>query len=252
MKILALNSSPRTRSQSKTELMLNHLVKGMREAGADVEVVNLREKKINNCIGCFTCWTKTPGKCIHKDDMTDELYPKWLKADIVVYATPLYHFTMNATMKAFIERTLPVAEPFFREHGGRTYHPLRYRHPKVCFLSVAGFPEPEVFNQLSAWVNFVYGQHEILVGEIYRPLAEILDLPFFKEKAEEIYRATEEAGKEIVQNTKISPETTEKITQPIVMDKKDFYEMGNKMWEACIDKGVTPKELLAELKGGIE
>jgi len=62
MKILALNSSPRTGSQSKTELMLNHLVKGMREAGADVEVVNLRKKKINNCIGCFTCWTKTPGK----------------------------------------------------------------------------------------------------------------------------------------------------------------------------------------------
>ena len=78
MKVLAINSSPRGDGQSKTELMLNHLVKGMREAGAEVEVVELRKRKVNNCIGCFTCWTKTPGVCIHKDDMTKELYPKWL------------------------------------------------------------------------------------------------------------------------------------------------------------------------------
>ena len=45
MKILAINSSPRAGNQSKTELLLNHLIEGMQEAGADVEVVNLREKK---------------------------------------------------------------------------------------------------------------------------------------------------------------------------------------------------------------
>ena len=84
MKILAINSSPRSGGRSKTELMLNHLVEGMQEAGADVEVVNLREKNIKNCIGCFTCWTKTPGKCLHKDDMTNELFPKWLEADLEV------------------------------------------------------------------------------------------------------------------------------------------------------------------------
>ena len=46
MKILALNSSPRTGGQSKTEIMLNSLVNGMREAGAEVEIVALREKKL--------------------------------------------------------------------------------------------------------------------------------------------------------------------------------------------------------------
>lgn len=76
MKVLALNSSPRGEGQSKTELMLTHLVKGMHKAGAEVEVVDLRKKSIKQCIGCFTCWTKTPGVCIHKDDMTQELFPK--------------------------------------------------------------------------------------------------------------------------------------------------------------------------------
>ena len=102
MKVLALNSSPRGDGESKTAIMLNSLVAGMQESGAEVEVVALHRKKIRTCDGCFTCWTKTPGTCIHKDDMTRELFPQWLKADLVVYASPLYHFTVNAVMKAFI------------------------------------------------------------------------------------------------------------------------------------------------------
>ena len=94
MKVLALNSSPHGDGESKTELMLNSLVEGMRSAGTEVEVVDLRKKKVNNCAGCFSCWTKTPGTCIHKDDMTQELFPKWLESDLVILASPLYHFTV--------------------------------------------------------------------------------------------------------------------------------------------------------------
>ena len=109
MRVMAINSSPRVGGESKTEAMLDSLVEGMREAGAEVGVFNLKDKKIRPCAGCFTCWTKTPGVCIHQDDMTNELYPEWLKADLVVYASPLYHYTVNSTMKAFIERTLPTS-----------------------------------------------------------------------------------------------------------------------------------------------
>lgn len=49
MQVFAVNSSPRVGDQSKTELMLNHLVEGMRDAGAQVEVFNLRDKKIKHC-----------------------------------------------------------------------------------------------------------------------------------------------------------------------------------------------------------
>ena len=107
MKVLALNSSPRGGGQSRTEWMLNHLVTGMQAAGAEVEKIDLRKKKINYCIGCFTCWTKTPGQCLHKDDMTQELFPKYIAADLVVYATPLYHFTLNAECKIFEQGQTP-------------------------------------------------------------------------------------------------------------------------------------------------
>jgi multimeric flavodoxin WrbA len=70
MKVLAINSSPRSHGISKTGILLDALAKGMREAGAETEIVQLLKKSVRNCIGCYTCWTKTPGICTHNDDMT--------------------------------------------------------------------------------------------------------------------------------------------------------------------------------------
>jgi len=242
MRILALNSSPRSGGQSKTELMLNNLVEGMRDAGADVEVVYLREKTIKNCIGCFTCWTKTPGQCIHKDDMTKELFHKWLESDIVVYATPLYNYAVNATLKVFIERTLPSFEPFFEIHDGRMFHPLRHKNPAAVVLSVAGMPDEDHFNALSAHVNYLLATPgRKLVAEIYRSAAETMTSPFLREKTNDIMDATTQAGRELVQSMKISPETMGRITQPLV-EAQSFAEMANLFWKTCIAEGVTPKE----------
>jgi multimeric flavodoxin WrbA/putative sterol carrier protein len=241
MKILALNSSPRKGGQSKTELMLHHLVGGMRDEGAEVEIVNLREKTVNPCIGCFTCWTKTPGKCIHKDDMTNELFPKWLKSDLVVYATPLYYHFMNAAMSAFRERTLPAVQPFFAFSDGITYHPLRQKVPAVVWLSVCGFPEGSEFDALSDFLNRTRHKDVELVAEIYRPSAERLSSPLFKEQATDILDATTQAGRELVRSVKIAPETMARIRQPMV-DSQSFIVMGNLYWKTCIAEGVTPKE----------
>ncbi|SPF47685.1 Multimeric flavodoxin WrbA (modular protein) [Syntrophobacter sp. SbD1] len=239
MKVLALNSSPRGERVSKTEMLLDALVQGMRDAGAEVETINLRQKKINNCIGCFSCWTKTPGVCALKDDMTGELFPKWLEADIAVYATPLYHYTVNASMKAFIERTLPVLEPFIKTVEGKSFHPMRHNPPKGVVLSVAGFTEPAVFNQLSQYVNFLFGKG--LLAEIYRPAAEMLPWPESAETRESILEATVQAGREIVQSGSISAATLERITQPIG-DFDSFAPMANVFWKTCIQEGVTPAE----------
>lgn len=247
MNILAISSSPRGEGQSKSDLMLGYLVEGMREAGAEVEVVKLRKKKVKPCIGCFTCWTKTPGSCIHQDDMSTELFPKWLAADLVVYATPLYHFLMNAELKAFLERTLPVLQPFFEEgEGGNTRHPLRHAHPRFALLAVAGFPEESVFEQLSFWVRSVYGRHGLLAAEIYRAGAETLTVAALKPKAEAIFGATKQAGRELVETGTVSPETLARITQDIMEDKEAFHKIGNLMWKTCIAEGLTPKEMQAK------
>jgi multimeric flavodoxin WrbA/putative sterol carrier protein len=174
--------------------------------------------------------------------MTRELFPKWLEADLVVHASPLYHYHLNAAMKAFIERTLPVLEPFFLGEDKRTHHPLRSKHPKVVFLSVAGFPEDEIFSQLSAWVQFVYGRAGALVAEIYRPAAETMVETHYENKAKDILAATTQAGKEIVASMQVQPDTMKRIKQAIVEDKALFHKMGNLFWKTCIAEGVTPRE----------
>ena len=241
MKVLALNSSARTEGQSKTELMLRYLIEGMREAGAEVEIVNLRDKKIKVCVGCFTCWTKTPGQCVHQDDMTKELFPKWLAADICIYATPLFHHTINATMKIFIERTLPSLEPFLLESEDRWVHPLRHKQPAVVVLSVAGFPAMSAFNGLTHYVNFLFGEEEgRLLAEIYRPGAEYMDRA--DKMRNDILKATKSAGNELVKFRKVSPETLSRIEQPISNNLTEFAEVANCMWRTCIAEGITRKK----------
>jgi len=66
MKVLALNGSPRMKASS-TYHMLKPLLEGMEEAGAETKLVHIRKLNLEVCIGCYTCWVRTPGKCIHKD-----------------------------------------------------------------------------------------------------------------------------------------------------------------------------------------
>jgi SCP-2 sterol transfer family len=80
-----------------------------------------------------------------------------------------------------------------------------------------------------------------LVAEIYRPAAEIMMHPSFKEIASDILDATTQAGRELVKSMKISDETIARIRQP-VMDSQLFAKTGNVFWKTCIAEGVTPKE----------
>lgn len=250
MRVLALNSSPRTKKQSKTEMMLTPLVEGMRESGAEVEVVALRHKTIQNCIGCFTCWTKTPGKCILDDDMSRELLDKWISADLAVYASPLYNYGITASMKVFIERTLPSMQPFFEfTESGRMYHPVRTRVPAAAILSVAGMPDEDHFNALSAHFNYLFSSPgRRLAAEIYRPAAEAMPQPPLRAATEDILAATKQAGRELAENMEISPETLSRITRPLV-PAKDFAKLANAFWQTCIDQAITPAEFSAGQRG---
>lgn len=241
MKVLALNSSPRGKDQSKTEMLLAALVEGLRSANAQVEVVHLRKKKIRDCLGCYSCWTKTPGKCVQKDDMREELYPKFLEADIAVYATPLYYYGVNAQLKRFIERTLPAIEPFLIERDGECAHPLRGRHPAIVALSVAGFIGDSVFDQMSAHLRRIYNGG--LIAEIYRPASEWLVRADYEAACNDVLSAVKQAGEEIAQNYKVSDGTMKRIKQPII-DIKTFCEQADTYWKACIDEGLTPKEAI--------
>ncbi len=100
MKILGIWGSPRVGGNS--EILLDALLDGAREAGGDVEKVALRTLKISPCLEIYKCF-KT-GECPIKDDMVD-LYPKLLQADVVVLASPIFFYGLTAQAKAMIDRT---------------------------------------------------------------------------------------------------------------------------------------------------
>lgn len=241
MKILSINSSPRSGGISHTELLLTHLAQGMREAGAEVCIVNLREKTVRACLGCFRCWTKTPGRCIQTDDMTNELLPILPASDLIVYATPLYNHTMNATMSNFRERMLPLSHPFLEKHDGKMAFQLRRKLPPAVWLSVCGHPEASEFDALSNFLNSTHHPDTPIVAEIYRTSSEALKHPVFKQTLSDILEATTQAGRELVRSMKISPDTMERIKQPI-RDPESLVIIGNLTWQTCIDENVTLQE----------
>lgn len=77
------------------------------------EFINLSNLKIANCIGCFGCWTKTPGKCVIRDDAV-KVYPKIAASDRVLYISKVKYGSYDTPMKTMLERAIPVQQAFIR------------------------------------------------------------------------------------------------------------------------------------------
>jgi len=100
-KIVVLSGSPRKNGNS--ELLCDQFIRGATEAGNQVEKIFVCDKRINYCTACDACQVNG-GKCVQKDDMA-EILDKMISADVIVMATPVYFYTMNAQIKTVIDRT---------------------------------------------------------------------------------------------------------------------------------------------------
>ena len=111
MKALAINSSPH-KEKGNTALILSPFLEGMKEAGADVELHYTSDLKIHPCQGDLSCWIRTPGECIYKDDMS-WMIQKISQADVLIFASPIYCDGMTGPLKMLMDRCIPMAQPFF-------------------------------------------------------------------------------------------------------------------------------------------
>ena len=99
--VLVILGSPRKKGNSST--LAARISRGAKSAGAEVETLFLQGLKIGPCRGCDTCQKDDSKGCAIKDDM-QEIYPKLIKADAWVIASPVYWFTMSAQTKTFMDR----------------------------------------------------------------------------------------------------------------------------------------------------
>ncbi len=217
-KVLAFNSSPKM-DRSNTTLILAPFLEGMREAGADVELLYTRRLSINPCTGEFHCWTTHPGICYQNDDMK-QLLPKLRDADIWVFATPLYVDGASGPMKNLIDRMLPLVEPFFELREGHCRHPLREgaKSGKVALVSNCGFWEKDNFIPLldhmkAMCKNFDREFAGALLrphGSALRPMME-MGLPI-----SDLFEAARKAGRQLVKKGVMSNETLRNVSREIL------------------------------------
>lgn len=102
-KVLIISSSPRKGGNS--EMLAASFAKGAEEAGHSVETVYLREKKFGFCKGCLACLKV--GHCVMGDDAV-EIAAKMHDADVLVFATPVYYYSVSGQLKTMLDRANPL------------------------------------------------------------------------------------------------------------------------------------------------
>ena len=111
MKIVVLEGSPNRRGSSN--LLADEFIRGAKEAGHAVEVIDAAHADLRPCAGCVRCGYEGP--CAQKDDM--ELFRRQiLAADMLVFVTPLYYYGMSAQLKTMIDRFCAFNSSIQRRH----------------------------------------------------------------------------------------------------------------------------------------
>lgn len=120
--------------------------------GNDTKYFDLSSLKIANCMGCFRCWTKTPGKCVIRDDAT-AVYQCIAKSNKVIYVSRLKYGGYDSVMKTMLERAIPIQQAFIRIHNDETHHVQRAVTPKQATIIAYGDideEERDIFRNLIA------------------------------------------------------------------------------------------------------
>lgn len=131
-KVLIISTS--MRKDSNSGILADEFARGAIENGNIVEKIDLNQKQINFCKGCYIC-PKTH-QCIQNDDM-NEILNKMCSSEVIVFATPVYHWEMSGQMKTLLDRTLPLFS-LYTDSG--------YKFREIYLIAVAATPEGKYQN----------------------------------------------------------------------------------------------------------
>ena len=133
MNILVLEGSPNRHGSSN--LLADEFIRGAREAGHTVSVIDAAHADLHPCTGCVRCGYEGP--CVQKDDM-ETFQGQILRAEMLVFVTPLYYYGMSAQLKTLVDRFCAINSSITR------------RHMKSALLSAAWNADDWTFEALAA------------------------------------------------------------------------------------------------------
>ena len=218
MKALVLNGSPHTERGAHVT-MLQHLEGGLRDAGAEVVRRDVYKLDINPCLGCFSCWSRSPGRCVQEDDMRP-LLAEVSQADLLVLATPVYVDGMTGPMKTLLDRLVPLLRGRFEIRGDHCRHPLRegVKEGKLVLVSASGFTEMDNFDPLVAHVKAACkNMGREYAGAILRPYGWFLGrLQREGRPVDSVFQAIRSAGVHLAEEGSIPGAVLDEISRDLV------------------------------------
>ena len=142
MIVLVLNGSPKEKSD--TFRMTDAFLKGFnKEKEHEIHRINVIEKNIAPCMGCFKCWERNDGHCVIRDDQNDIL-DLYRIADVIIWSFPLYCFGMPSHLKAVLDRTIPLLKMnMVLEEDGSVRHEALADFSRIHTLVICGCGFPD-------------------------------------------------------------------------------------------------------------
>lgn len=252
MKILIINGSPKgskSNSYRLTQAFLEGMKRGIsgRNRGEEVLVEDIAAGRldIRPCLGCFSCWDKTPGKCCIEDDMA-EVIEKLLWADVTIWSFPLYYYSVPGGLKNLIDRQLPMELPFMteREDGvGNGSHPPRYdmSGKKTVVISTCGFYTAEGnYDGVMSLFDHMCGKDSYTA--VFCGQGELFRVREVSKRTGEYLEYVKQAGEEYMTGG-IAEETRAKL-DGLLYPKEVFERMADASWGIGEEGGGKEPEAL--------
>lgn len=214
MKVLVLNGSPKKKSD--TLRLTDAFLKGLNKDGEhEIHIVNVIEKTIAPCRGCFGCWQKMDGHCVIEDDQ-NEILDLYRTSDLIIWSFPLYCYSMPSHLKAVLDRTIPLVKMRMQQlSDGTVRHEALADFSKIHTLVICGcgFPNWEGnFNALKLMCNTCFCRPDMVCV----PETPMLNVPAAAIVADPLLAKFEKAGEEYAQKMTLSPETVAELERPMI------------------------------------
>ena len=224
MKILALNGSPKKKSD--TLRLTEAFLRGMnRNQAHETHLIHVIDKKIGPCRGCFGCWAKGEGHCVFRDDQ-NEILDLYRGADVLIWSFPLYCYGMPSHLKAVLDRTIPLVKmDMVLEADGTVRHvPLMdFSRLHTVVICGCGFPDWEGnFDGLRAMCKTCFGN----LTMVCVPETPMLNVPRAAAVADPLLARFEQAGEEYAAKLCLSAETVAALETPMI-PKEDYIRQVN-------------------------
>ena len=214
MRILVLNGSPKKKSDTfrLTEAFLRGLNK---DDAHEVNVIDVIDKDIAPCRGCFGCWQNMDGHCVIDDDQNGIL-DLYRTSDVIIWSFPLYCYGMPSHLKAVLDRTIPLIKmKMVQDEDGTVRHEALADFSKIHTVVICGcgFPDWDGnFESLRLQCRQCFRDPVT----VFVPEAPMLNVPQAAPLAEPLLARFKRAGEEFASSLTLSSETIAGLEAPMI------------------------------------